>query len=64
MILANHIHLKGLLARKLPRKIKKKCKGKNDSAQNETTQILLEIRESQKQQLDNRKAMASEFLKI
>ena len=32
--------------KKAAKENKKKCKGKNDSVQNETTQIFLEIRES------------------
>ena len=52
------------IGKKAAKENKKKCKGKNDSVQNETSQILLEIRESQKQQIEDRKSMASKFLKI
>ena len=36
------------IGKKAAKENKKNCKGKNDSVQNETSQILLEIRESQK----------------
>lgn len=52
------------IGRKAAKECAKKGKGKITSVEDDTKEILIELRDSQKQQRDDRKATTAEFLKI